>query len=174
VDVIAGNPPVPYTSIEKIGVEHDTGPFDCGQSELNQFLKRFALVNQKAGAATTYVVCRGNAVIGYYSLAVGSVEYDRAPEGITKGIAHHPVPLMILARLAVDSTEHGKGLGKGLLKDAILRTLKAAEIAGIRAIVVHAKDDEARRFYEHFNFRPSPTDQYHLFCLMKDVKKLLP
>lgn len=165
---------MPYTSIEKIGAEHDTEPFDCGQPELNQFLKRFALVNQKAGAATTYVVCRGKVVIGYYSLAVGSVEHDRAPERVTKGIAHHPVPLMILARLAVDSTEHGKGLGKTLLKDAMLRTLKAAEIAGIRAIVVHAKDDEARRFYEHFNFRPSPTDQYHLFCLMKDVKKLLP
>ena len=170
---MAGDSSESFTPVQKIGFQHDTEPFDCGQSELNRFLKRYALVSQKAGSAQTYVVCRGTKVVGYYSLTVGSVAYHEAPERIVKGIARHPVPLMILARLAVDSTEKGKGLGAALLKDAMLRTLNAAGIAGIRALFVHAKDDEARRFYEHFDFKPSPTDAHHLYCLMKDVTRLL-
>jgi GNAT superfamily N-acetyltransferase len=159
--------------VEKIRPELDTEPFDCGQPELNRFLKRYAVLSQKANTAQTYVVCRDNKVVGYYSLTVGSVEYREAPERVSKGIARHPVPLMILARLAVDSQEQGKGLGAALLKDAMLRTFRAAGIAGIRALFVHAKDDKAKGFYEHFNFKPSPSDPHHLYCLMKDIGRLI-
>ena len=80
---------------------------------------------------------------------------------------------MLLTRLAVDRRFHGQGLGAGLLKDAMLRTLQAAEIAGLRAIIVHAKDDEARAFYEHFDFAPSPSDPHHLMVLLKEVRSLV-
>ena len=159
--------------VEKLRIEHNTGPFNCGKPALNYFLKRYALGNQRANATRTYVVHRANKVVGYYSLAVGSVAYQEAPERIITGLAHHPVPLMILARLAVDTSEQGRGLGSALLKDAMLRTFQAAEIAGVRALVVHAKDEEAKGFYEHFNLKPSPTDPYHLYCLMKDIRRLL-
>jgi GNAT superfamily N-acetyltransferase len=111
-------------------------------------------------------------VIGYYSLAVGSVEYEQASERVMKGLAHHAIPIMLLARLAVDSHWQSKGFGAALLKDAMLRTLHAADIAGIRAFVVHAKDDVAKGFYEHFDFLPSPSDPLHLFLLLKDVRKI--
>ncbi len=101
---------------------------------------------------------------------MAQVEHDDAPERLGKGLARHPIPLMLLARLAVATAWHGKGLGAGLLKDAMLRTLQAADIAGIRALAVHAKDDEAQAFYERFDFIPSPTDPYHLFILLKDVR----
>jgi predicted N-acetyltransferase YhbS len=161
------------TSVIKIGIEHDVESFDCGRPELNRFLKRYAIVNQKANSAQTYVVCRANQVVGYYSLTIGSVAYPDAPKRVTKGLARYPVPLMILARLAVDISVQRMGLGAALLKDAMLRTYRAAEIAGVRALFVHAKDDEAKRFYEHFNFRPSPTDTHHLYCLMKDIHQVL-
>lgn len=166
-------PAVSFSAVEKLRFEHDTGLFDCGNDELNRFLKRFALANQQANTAQTYVVTRGNIVAGYYTLTVGSVDHKDAPQRVTKGLARHPVPVMILARLAVDSREQGKGLGKALLKDALLRTLHAADIAGIRTLFVHAKDDKAQAFYEHFNFVPSPIDPHHLFLLLKDLRRLV-
>ena len=101
----------------------------------------------------------------------GIVAHAEAPPRIVKGLAQHPVPVMLLARLAVDNTFKGKGLGAALLHDALSRTLQAADIAGIRAVIVHAKNDDARRFYEHFDFDPSPTDSYHLYLLLKDLQK---
>jgi GNAT superfamily N-acetyltransferase len=101
---------------------------------------------------------------------VGQVEHEGAPERLKKGLARHPVPIMLLARLAIAAHWQGKGLGSGLLKDAMLRTLAAAEIAGIRAFAVHAKDDDARAFYERFDFIASPSDPYHLFRLLKDIR----
>jgi predicted N-acetyltransferase YhbS len=115
----------------------------------------------------------GPTVVGYYTLVVGQVEYDGAPERLKKGLARHPVPIMLLARLAIATSWQGKGLGSGLLKDAMLRTLQAADIAGIRAFAVHAKDDSAKAFYERFDFLPSSTDPYHLFRLMKDIRSAL-
>ena len=97
---------------------------------------------------------------------------EDAPDRLTKGLARHPVPIMLLARLAVSSGSQGQGIGAGLLKDAMLRTVQAADIAGIRALAVHAKDENARRFYEHFGFIPSPTDALHLYILVKDIKRL--
>jgi GNAT superfamily N-acetyltransferase len=160
-------------SVEKLRPGHTVSGFDCGRAPLNEFLVRFALQNQSAGASQTYVALSELEVVGYYTLVVGQVEYEDAPECLTKGLARHPVPVMLLARLAVGVRWQGKGLGAGLLKDAMLRTLQAADIAGIRAFGVHAKDDEAKAFYERFNFLPSPSDPYHLFRLLKDLRKLL-
>jgi GNAT superfamily N-acetyltransferase len=144
--------------------------FDCGEVALNRFLQRFALVNQKANSAQTYVCNQGDEVVGFYSLAVGSVEHQSVPLRVIKGLARYSVPVMILARLAVDQMYQHKGLGRALLKDALLRTVQAADIAGIRALLVHAKNEQAREWYLKWEFEPSPSDPYHLFLLIKDLK----
>jgi GNAT superfamily N-acetyltransferase len=159
--------------IEKLRAGHAIENFDCGREELNHYLVRYALTNQLAGAAQTYVGISGAAVIGYHTLAVGHVLREQAPERVVKGLARHPIPIMLLARLAVDRRCQGQGVGKALLKDAVQRTLQAAEIAGIRALTVHAKDEDARDFYRKFDFIPSPTDPMHLFILLKDLPKLI-
>lgn len=158
-------------AIQKLERAHAVESFDCGSEALNRYIIRFALTNQSSGSAQTYVATLGEKVIGYYSLAVGAVAHAEAPPRIVKGLAHHPVPVMLLARLAVDNAAKGKGLGAALLLDALARTLQAADIAGIRAVIVHAKDDNARRFYAHFDFDPSPTDPYHLYLLIKDLRR---
>lgn len=159
--------------IEKLQRTHDLESFDCGRDALNRFLIRYAFQNQQAGASQTYIALADDEVAGYYTLVVGQVEYSDAPERMTKGLARHPVPLMLLARLAIATAWQGKGLGSGLLKDAMLRTLQAAEIAGIRTFAVHAKDDIAKSFYERYDFVASPSDPYHLFRLLKDVRAAL-
>jgi GNAT superfamily N-acetyltransferase len=161
------------TVIEKLGSDHIVEGFDCGKEPLNRFLIRHALQAQSANASQTYVAAETRHVVGYHTLVVGEIEYDHAPERLKKGVARYPVPLMVLARLAIRSDRQGRGLGIGLLKDALLRTVNAADIAGIRAFAVYAKDEEARAFYEHFNFLPSPTDPLHLFLLMKDIRALI-
>jgi GNAT superfamily N-acetyltransferase len=158
--------------IEKLRREHAVEEFDCGHTELNRFLQRHALQNQRSGGAQTYVGLVDSTVVGYYALAVGSVEQEAAPERVKKGLAKHAIPIMLLARLAVDRHWQKRGIGAALLKDAVLRTLQAAEIAGIRALVVHAKDDSAKAFYQRFDFIPSPTDPLHLFVLPKDLRHL--
>ena len=158
--------------IEKLRRDHHVDLFDCRQEALNRFLVRYAFPNQQAEASQTYVALMGDEVAGFYTLVVAQVEYDAAPQRLGKGLARHPIPLMLLARLAVATSWQGKGLGSGLLKDAMLRTLHAAEIAGIRALAVHAKDD-ARAFYERYGFVPAPTDPYHLFVLLKEVRAIL-
>jgi GNAT superfamily N-acetyltransferase len=159
--------------IEKLHREHVLDDFDCGQADLNAWLIKYALQNQSASSAQTYVGLVSNKVVGYYSLAVGQVEYSEASERLRKGLARHPVPIMLLARLAVHKEWQGKGVGRALLRDAILRTVQASEIAGIRALIVHAKDDAARRYYEQFDFVPSPTDHLHLFVLLKDLRRMI-
>jgi GNAT superfamily N-acetyltransferase len=160
-------------TIEKLRRDHDVEDFDCGREELNRFLQRHAWQNQQAGASQTYVGLVGNAITGFYTLAVGQVTHDDTPERLTKGLARHPIPIMLLARLATDRRWQKQGVGRALLKDAMLRTLQAADIAGIRAFAVHAKDEEARQFYQHFDFVSSPTDPMHLFVLLKDVRRLV-
>lgn len=159
--------PVPITS------DHDVSAFDCGKDPLNIYLQRYALANQASDSARTYVACRETRVVGYYTLAVGSVVHAEATARLTKGQARHPIPLMLLARLAVDKIEQRSGIGRGLLKDALLRTAEAADIAGIRALLVHAKDEDSRTWYLKFDFEPSPTDPMHLFLLMKDLRKAI-
>jgi GNAT superfamily N-acetyltransferase len=160
--------------IEKLSRSHALEDFDCGQAALNRFLSRFAWASQQAQAAQTYVAVDADRVVGFYSLAVGEIRFEDAPDRLAKGLARHPVPLMLLARLGVSVACQGRGLGAGLLKDAMRRTLAAADIAGIRALAVHAKDDAARAFYSHFDFIQSPTDPMHLFVLIKDLRRYAP
>ena len=159
--------------IEKLNRDHRVDSFDCGKERLNRFLMRFALQAQLSGSSQTYLAVANEAVVGYYTLVFGDVGFDDAPERLRKGMPRHPVPLMILARLAVSSDWIGKGIGSGLLKDAMIRTLAAADIAGLRAFAVHAKDDDARSFYQHFDFIESPSDPMHFFLLLKDLRLLL-
>jgi len=163
----------PARRIEKLRPDHNIEGFDCGREQLNRYLLRYAWQNQQAGASQTYVGLVGDVVAGYHSLAVGHVIYEQAPQRLSKGLARHAIPIMLLARMAVDRRWQGQGVGKALLRDALERTLHAADIAGIRAFAVHAKDEEARRFYQHFDFIPSPADPMHLFVLLKDVRRLL-
>lgn len=156
--------------IEKLQRAHDVDGFECGSEPLNRFLSRYALQNQKAGASQTYVGLSAAGLVGYYTLVVGEIAYDQAADRLKKGLARHPVPVMVIARLAVATASQGKGIGAGLVKDSILRCLQAADIAGIRAFVVHAKDDNARAFYERYDFARSPTDPYNLFLLLKDLR----
>jgi len=148
--------------------------FDCGKEALNLFLQKFAFQSQQGQSAKTYITLTGSGELaGYYTLAYGSVEHQDAPARTKKGLAKHPVPVMVLARLAVARKFHGAGLGKHLLRDALLRTLQAADIAGLRAIVVHAKDEDAKRFYERYRFEQFPSDPLKLALLLKDLRALL-
>jgi GNAT superfamily N-acetyltransferase len=160
---------------ELLDGEHELALFDCGVAALNIYLQRYALQNNLAGAARTYVATLedGKTVVGYYSLAAGAVERGAAPERVAKGLARHPVPVVLLARLAVHRDYQNQRLGQGLLKDALVRSLAGAQAIGIRAVLVHAKDEAAARFYAKFGFQPSPTDPNHLFLLIKDIKKSL-
>lgn len=159
--------------IEKLRRDHPVDSFTCGRDELDRFLIRYALGNQQANASQTYIGLHDQEVIGLYSLVVGEVAFCDAPERLTKGLARHPVPIMLLARLAVSTTWQGRKIGSGLLKDAMLRTLQAADIGGIRAFAVHAKDEPTKQFYERFGFVPSPTDPLHLYRLIKDLRRSL-
>ena len=162
-----------YEPVRKLGDTDAVAHFDCGQPALNQFLGRFALVNQKANGAQTYVCCDAGMVVGFYSLVVGSVAPECATPRIIKGMSQHPVPVMILARLAVDVGHQRVGLGSALLKDALKRTAQAADIAGIRALLIHAKAEAARQWYLKWEFESGTSDPYHLFLLMKDLKALV-
>jgi GNAT superfamily N-acetyltransferase len=167
-------PDAPLSKVEAISESHDVSRFDCGAHQsLNDWLKRFALANQKNESARTYVVHRNRAVVGYYSISAGSVSIEESPARIAKGLARHPIPVILLARLAVDKGEQGTGLGKALLKDALSRISQAADIVGARAVLVHAIDEQARKFYEHFDFEPSPVHELQLMLLMKDLRKAL-
>lgn len=159
--------------IEKLRRDHPIDNLTCGHEDLDRFLIRYAIGNQQANASQTYLGIHGTEVIGFYSLVFGEVAYVDAPDRLTKGLAHHPVPIMLLARLAVSTAWQGRRMGSGLLKDAMLRTLQAADIGGIRAFAVHAKDESAKRFYERFGFVPSATDPLHLFRLIKDLRRSL-
>lgn len=156
-----------------IAKEQDTSAFDCGVGPLNDYLRRFALVNHQNRSARTYAAMRGERIAGYYTLASGSVSRDETPTRVAQGLGRYPVPVTILARLAVDLSERGKGLGQGLLKDAILRAYQASELVGSRAIVTHAKDENARAFYLRYQFSTSPLNEFHLYLLMKDVKAVV-
>jgi GNAT superfamily N-acetyltransferase len=166
--------PQPEFIIEKLTKVHDLSSFDCGTASLNEWLQRFAWQNQQADAAKVYVAHhRDNVVIGYHSLTASSVRRDDAPARVAKGLANHPVGVALLGRLAVDGRQKGKGFGRALLLDALMRTAQAADTIGIRAILVHAIDEDAKRFYLHFNFEVSPVDSMHLMLLMKDLRALI-
>jgi predicted N-acetyltransferase YhbS len=161
------------TDFLPIQADHGTGGFDCDVEPLNLYLKKFALQNHRKNSSRTYVALANKRIVGYFSLAYGSVEHDAVPPKISQGFGRYPVPVLVLARLAVDKSYQKMGLGSALLKQALLKALSAAEIAGLRAIVVHIKDDNMKHFYEKFGFSPSPFDAFHLFLLLKDIQKIL-
>ncbi|MEX0631162.1 MAG: GNAT family N-acetyltransferase [Chloroflexota bacterium] len=116
-------------------------------------------------------LARSRTVVGYFALAAGSVKPSEAPARVTKGAGRYPIPVVLLARLGVHLAEQGHGLGRALMKEVLLRTSEAADTIGARALLIHAESDQARTFYEHLaEFEPSPTDPYHLFLLMKDLR----
>ncbi len=142
---------------EKLSATHNLSDFDSGEPVLDDWLRRRALHNEASGASRTYVVRMGKTVVGYYTLAVGAVVHVEAPGRVRRNMPA-PVPVMVLGRLAVDKSLQRRGIGKGLLCDAVLRTVQASEIAGIRAILVHAISEQAKRFYEGCGFMASPID----------------
>ena len=145
--------------------------FDCEVQILNRYLQKHAYQAQQGEGARTYVTFDENGKIaGYFTLAYGSVEHAKAPERVTKGLPKHPIPVILLARLAVDKSCKGRGLGAELLRDAMLRTLNAADIAGLRAIVVDAKDESAKTFYQRYGFEPFRDDPMRLSHILKDVR----
>jgi GNAT superfamily N-acetyltransferase len=156
--------------IEKLHRTHAVESFSCGQPELDRFLVRHALRAQQANSSQTYVALNGSELVGFYTIVAGEVHHANAPERLVKGMPHHPIPLLVLARLAVHTNAQGRGIGRGLLVDALGRTLQVADIIGVRALAVHAKDERAAAFYQHFGFTPSPTDPRHLFMLIKDIR----
>lgn len=162
-----------FSPIEQINASHVTTGFDCGSEELNRYLQKYALQNTRADGAVTRVTAREGRVVGYYSLAAGPAEHADATARVRKGMARHPIPLVILARLAVDQSAQGQGLGEALLKDALVRVASAADLIGVRALIAHAKDEKAKAFYERFEFERSPTDPLHTFLLMKDIRAAL-
>jgi len=161
----------PQFFIEKLRREHDLSAFHCANPILTDWLKKFAWTNQQADSASTYVVTDANRVVGYYALTAASVEKQESPRRIAKGLANHPIGVVLLARLAVDESQQGKGLGKALLFDALTRIESAAEIIGVRAVLVHAIDEPARRFYLHFGFEESPFNRFQLMLLLKDLRR---
>jgi len=150
--------------------------FDCGVEELNLYLRKFALNNQNANAARTYVARAEDTgkIAGFYTLAYSSVSVGDSPERLKKGLARHPIPVMLLARLAIDTAYQGMGFGAGLLLDAFQRTLQAAEIGGLRALVVDAKDEKASAFYERYDFTSfGASNPNRLYVLISDLRKSL-
>jgi len=156
--------------IEKLQRTYAVEEFTCGQSELDRFLIRHALQAQRANSSQTYVGLSDQTIIGYYTIVAGEVRHTDASERVVKGMPRHPIPLLVLARLAVHREWQGSGIGAGLLLDALGRALQVADIIGVRALAVHAKDSSATAFYRHFGFVPSPTDNRHLFMLIKDIR----
>ncbi|NBS11871.1 MAG: N-acetyltransferase [Gammaproteobacteria bacterium] len=157
---------------EPLVAQHQLEGFDCGKPVLNDWLMRHARQAQSSGSATTFVVAEEDSrVAGYFSLTVGQVDTLEAPERIRKGMGQYPLPVVILARLAVSSCDQGRGIGFGLLQDAIRRTMLIAEQAGIRAMLTHPIDAEAERFYLRFGFIASPLREQQLLLLLKDARR---
>jgi predicted N-acetyltransferase YhbS len=162
-----------YTQPEPLRGKHGFGHFCCEEDALDNWLHRHSRHAEAAGSARTFVTCDGDCVIGYYALAIGQVEPDDATERLLKGQpAKRPVPVLVLARLAVDCDHKNRGVGRSLLQNALLRCAAVAESVGVRAVIAHA-NEEASAFYDQFGFESSPTDPLHRVLLMKDLRRLL-
>lgn len=156
---------------EPLSPDHVLEGFDCGRASLNVWLIRHARQAAAIGSARTYVVVDSDQkrVVGYDALTAAGIERESATARILKGMPQYPIPMVLLARLAVDLSVVRRGLGAWLLRDAMLRTLATSETIGVRAMLVHAIDEEARVFYLRHGFQPSPTDPLHLMILIKDI-----
>lgn len=163
-----------YSQVESIASEHITDEFDCGSEAQTAWLRKHALQAHRTDTSKVRVVTRAGdkRVVGYYALAAGSVALENAPARVAKGMPRYPVPVVILTRLGVDRGEQGRGLGRALLKDALLRVASASEEIAARALLIHCEDETAKAFYQHFGeFEESSTDPLHLFLLMSDLRR---
>jgi GNAT superfamily N-acetyltransferase len=162
---------VSLQSPEPLGAQHNLEGFDCGKLSLNDWLIRHARQAQGAGSSKTFVATDDDRLVGYFSLTVGQIDTLDAPDRIRKGMGHYPLPVVILARLAVSKNDQGRGIGFGLLQDAIRRTVLIGEQAGVRAMLTHPLDKEAAAFYTRFGFIQSPLREQQLLLLLKDAKR---
>ena len=164
-----------YSQVEPISKRHVTAGFDCGSEAQTTWLRKYALQADRSDSTKVQVVTRAGdpRVVGYYALSAGSVETVDAPERVLKGMPRYPVPVIILTRLGVESDEQGHGLGRALVKDALLRADQASQTIGARALLIHCENEEAGEFYLRLipDFEASPTDPLHLFLLMSDLRK---
>lgn len=161
-----------FNDPEPLGRGHDVEDFDSGVASLDLWLRKHALQARAVGSARTFVVTdtEQQRVVGYYALTAASITHEEATSRAARGMPRHPIPAALLARLAVDRSVHGHGIGAWLLRDAMLRTMAAAESVGIRVLLVHAINDDARGFYERHGFEASPTDPRNLLMLTKDIR----
>ena len=162
------------SEVVPLAASHDLAAFRCGKAELDDWLRRYAMVNQQIGGSRTFVTCEGSVVRGFYSLAVSSIEFEHASRKVQRGLGRYPVSVILIARLAVDERVQGQRVGESLLIDALGRCLAVSEEAGVRAVLVHAMEDDARAFYERYDFERSPTNPYHLALLIQDIEAALP
>jgi GNAT superfamily N-acetyltransferase len=160
---------------EPLGVTHTLDGFDCGVESLNVWLSEHARGAAASGSARVFLTVdrEQGRVCGYYALAAAAIAHEQASERTRKGQPRHPIPAVLLARLAVDASVQGQGIGAWLLRDAMRRALSASEAVGMRVLLVHALDDAARGFYERWGFEPSPTDPLNLQMLFKDIRRSL-
>ena len=161
-----------FSAPEKLNASHDLSQFECGEPTLDTWLKTRALQNEETGASRTYILRAGQEIAGYYALATGAIARAEAATRVRRNMPD-PVPVIILGRLAISTKFQGRGIGTALLRDAVLRIVQAAEIAGIRAILVHAISDQARHFYEKYGFIPSPADPMTLMVTVAEAARIL-
>ena len=152
---------------------HPLDGFDCGRPALNEWLVRHARQAHASGSARTYVVVDDQRIAGYFSLSVGQIDSLEAPDRVRKEMGNYPIPVVILARLAVSLADQGRGIGVGMLQEAIRRTLAISDLAGVRALLTHPIDEAAERFYVRFGFEASPAREQQLILLLKDARRLL-
>jgi predicted N-acetyltransferase YhbS len=146
--------------------------FESGKPALDEWFRRYAKLAASSGTAKTFVTCnKGGEIAGFYSIATGQVSHVDASERVAKGVGRHAIPVIVLARLAVDLKYQGMGIGHGLLQDCVSRVVKLQEQVGVRALVTHAKDEEAAGFYARFGFEQSPVNERQMMVLMKDLRQ---
>lgn len=163
-----------FSPAERISAEHETAPFDCGSDAQTTWLRRHALQADRTDTTRVWVVTEEGSrrVVAFYAISAGSVEHASAPPRVLKAMPRYPVPVIILTRLGVDLTAQGKGLGRALVKDMLLRVASASHTIGARALLIHCEGEEARQFYTHIaEFEPSPTDPLHLYLLLSDLRR---
>lgn len=165
--------PVSVSAPQPLAAAHRLAAFDCGQPTLTRWLLHHARHAQGSGSARTFVSCDQGRVVAYHSLTLGQIDRLEAPEHLRRGMGQYPIPLVILARLAIDRDYQKQGLGVSLLQDAITRTLAIAEHAGIRALLTHPIDAQAEAFYRRFGFEPTPLQERRLILLLKDARRLV-
>lgn len=165
-----------FGAVEPLEPRHRIDRFDCGREQLDRWLRAYAGQGQRRDTARTFVVCRANddEVVGYYTLVASEIEHSAATGDVRRGASRHfPLPVCLIARLAVDRSEQGAGLGRSLLLDALRRTDRASRSVAMRAILVHALDDQAATFYARFGFRPATKDPLTLMVPLEAVRKTL-